>query len=109
MDVYFSEASNSKYVPRSIQVDLEPGVLDLIRSGKHAQLFRPDTFVHSDSGAGNVWAKGYYTEGAELVDGIMDVVRHQAENSDSLQGFQFTHCEFRVGVQGSTLHRRDTG
>lgn len=94
MDVYFSEASNSKYVPRSVQVDLEPGVLDLVRSGPHAQLFRPDTFVHADSGAGNVWAKGYYTEGAELADTVMDVIRQQAEGSDSLQGFQFTHCAY---------------
>lgn len=91
VDVYFNEASNAKYVPRSIQVDLEPGVLDLVRSGPHANLFRPDTFVHAESGAGNVWAKGYYTEGAELADTVMDVVRQQAENSDSLQGFQFTH------------------
>lgn len=58
-----------------------------------ANLYRPDTFIHAESGAGNVWAKGYYTEGAELVDGIMDVVRTQAEGADSLQGFQLTHCE----------------
>lgn len=93
VDVYFNEAASGKYVPRSIQVDLEPGVLDLIRSGPMSNLFRPDTFIHAESGAGNVWAKGYYTEGAELVEGIMDVVRTQAEGADSLQGFQFTHCE----------------
>jgi tubulin beta len=28
-----------------------------------AGLFRPDTFIHGESGAGNIWAKGYYTEG----------------------------------------------
>lgn len=63
VSVYFNEASNQKYVPRSIQVDLEPGVVDLVRSGPLANLFRPDTFVHGQSGAGNNWAKGYYTEG----------------------------------------------
>jgi hypothetical protein len=52
VDVYFTEASNAKYVPRSIQVDLEPGVVDLVRSGPLANLFRPDTFVHGQSGAG---------------------------------------------------------
>lgn len=57
VDVYFNEASNKKYVPRSIQVDLEPGVVDLVRSGPLANLFRPDTFVHGQSGAGNIWAK----------------------------------------------------
>ena len=32
-----------------------------------------------------------YTEGAELVDSVLDVVRKEAENCDRLQGFQFTH------------------
>ena len=41
--------------------------------------------------AGNNWAKGHYTEGAELVDSIMDVVRKESENCDCLQGFQLAH------------------
>lgn len=32
-----------------------------------------------------------FTEGAELVDSVLDVVRAQAEQADSLQGFQLTH------------------
>ena len=40
------------------------------------------------SGAGNNWAKGHYTEGAELVDSVLDVVRKECENCDCLQGFQ---------------------
>ncbi|KAJ8554436.1 hypothetical protein K7X08_025114 [Anisodus acutangulus] len=43
------------------------------------------------SGAGNNWAKGHYTEGAELIDSVLDVVRKEAENSDCLQGFQVCH------------------
>ena len=39
----------------------------------------------------SVWAKGHYTEGAELVDSVMDVIRREAEGCDSLQGFQITH------------------
>jgi tubulin beta len=41
--------------------------------------------------AGNNWAKGHYTEGAELVDSIMDVVRKEAESCDCIQGFQLAH------------------
>ncbi|KAK9465829.1 Tubulin/FtsZ, GTPase domain-containing protein [Lipomyces arxii] len=91
MEVFFAEASNRKYVPRSVAVDLEPSALDAIRSGPHGDLFRPDSFISADSGAGNNWAKGFYTEGAELMESIMDVVRREAENTDSLQGFQVTH------------------
>jgi hypothetical protein len=31
------------------------------------QIFRPDNFAFGQSGAGNNWAKGYYTEGAEPI------------------------------------------
>ncbi|KAK1592207.1 hypothetical protein Q3G72_021257 [Acer saccharum] len=37
------------------------------------------------------WAKGHYTEGAELIDLVIDVVRKEAENYDCLQGFQVWH------------------
>ncbi len=47
--------------------------------------------VFGQSGAGNNWAKGHYTEGAELVDSVLDVVRKEAEGCDCLQGFQITH------------------
>ena len=43
------------------------------------------------SGAGNNWAKGHYTEGAELIDSVLDVVRKEAEGCDCVQGFQLTH------------------
>ncbi|KAJ1932671.1 Tubulin beta chain (Beta tubulin), partial [Linderina pennispora] len=91
IDVYFNEAAGGRYVPRAVLVDLEPGTLVDIREQRLGGLFRPDNFVNGQSGAGNVWAKGHYTEGAELVDQVLDVVRKEAENSDSLQGFQFTH------------------
>merc|ERR1711934_460026 len=41
--------------------------------------------------AGNNWAKGHYTEGAELIDSVLDVVRKESESCDCLQGFQITH------------------
>jgi len=91
MNVYFNEANNKKYVPRAVLVDLEPGTMDAVRSGPNGDLFRPDNFVHGQSGAGNNWAKGHYTEGAELVDQVLDVVRREAEGCESLQGFQITH------------------
>merc|ERR1712226_1235109 len=91
INVYYNEASGAKYVPRAVLVDLEPGTMDSVRSGPFGQVFRPDNFVFGQSGAGNNWAKGHYTEGAELVDSVLDVVRKEAEGCDCLQGFQLTH------------------
>ena len=63
INVYYNEASGGKYVPRAVLVDLEPGTMDSVRSGPYGQVFRPDNFVFGQSGAGNNWAKGHYTEG----------------------------------------------
>ena len=89
INVYYNEATGGKYVPRAILVDLEPGTMDSVRSGPFGQIFRPDNFVFGQSGAGNNWAKGHYTEGAELVDSVLDVVRKEAESCDCLQVSQY--------------------
>jgi len=91
INVYFNEATGGRYVPRAVLMDLEPGTMDSVRAGPFGQLFRPDNFVFGQTGAGNNWAKGHYTEGAELIDSVMDIVRREAEAVDCLQGFQLTH------------------
>lgn len=71
----------------------EPGALDQIRSGPIGGLFRPDAFVSSQSGnsAGNNWAKGHYTEGSEMIEEVLDVLRREVETADCMQGFQLCH------------------
>ena len=63
IEVYYNQASAGAYVPRAVLVDLEPGTMDSVRAGPYGQIFRPDNFVFGQSGAGNNWAKGHYTEG----------------------------------------------
>ncbi|RVW80150.1 Tubulin beta-7 chain [Vitis vinifera] len=119
INVYYNEASGGRYVPRAVLMDLEPGTMDSVRSGLFGQIFRPDNFVFGQSGAGNNWAKGHYTEGAELIDSVLDVVRKEAENCDCLQVFVFyvgmlpfhskieaVDVDFDFGLLGSglTLH-----
>ncbi|XP_029359914.1 tubulin beta-5 chain isoform X9 [Echeneis naucrates] len=112
ISVYYNEATGGKYVPRAILVDLEPGTMDSVRSGPFGQIFRPDNFVFGQSGAGNNWAKGHYTEGAELVDSVLDVVRKESESCDCLQGFQLTHSLAiqelfkRISEQFTAMFRR---
>jgi len=91
INVYYNEATGGRYVPRAILMDLEPGTMDSVRAGQFGNIFRPDNFVFGQSGAGNNWAKGHYTEGAELIDSVLDVVRKEAEGCECLQGFQITH------------------
>lgn len=65
--------------------------LVFLLNGNKENLESCSTLSPGQSGAGNNWAKGHYTEGAELVDSVLDVVRKEAESCDCLQGFQLTH------------------
>ena len=80
----YNEATGGKYVPHAILVDLEPGTMDSVHLGPFGQTFRPDNFVFGQSGAGNNSAKDHYTEEAELVNSVMDVVLKEAESCDCL-------------------------
>ncbi|KAL4707179.1 hypothetical protein ACJJTC_018914 [Scirpophaga incertulas] len=91
INVYYNEGIRCNYVPRAILVDLEPSTMDAVRAGPFGGLFRPDNIVYSASGAGNNWAKGHLTEGADLLETVIDVVRKEAEGCDCLQGFQLVH------------------
>lgn len=82
--------------PEIVQIKAAP-VCAIIAVHQHFRVHlltaKPFSFslFTSPSYAGNNWAKGHYTEGAELVDAVLDVVRKEAEGCDCLQGFQLTH------------------
>ncbi|KAF5104764.1 hypothetical protein DV451_000355 [Geotrichum candidum] len=88
---FFSETSSGKYVPRTIYVDLEPNVVDEVRTGKYRNLFHPEQLITGQEDASNNYARGHYTVGKELIDQVMDRVRRVADNCSGLQGFLFTH------------------
>ncbi|CAF4621831.1 unnamed protein product, partial [Rotaria magnacalcarata] len=41
--------------------------------------------------ASNNFAKGFFTEGAEILPELMDTIRRVAEECDLVHGFQFLH------------------
>jgi tubulin beta len=91
-EVYFNEVPGGRFVPRSVMVDLEPGVLNAVQScNRMGRLFRPDNFLSAQSGAGNNWAKGYFTEGAGIIEEALDMIRKEVELCEALQSFQITH------------------
>lgn len=91
LNVYYECGPREIFVPRAVLCDLEPATINQIRCSCIGRLFNPDCFVTGKSGAGNNWARGHYTEGAELIDCVLDVTRRQVENCDCLQGFQMVH------------------
>jgi len=95
IDVYFRATSDepltTKWVPRAVLVDLEPGTMDVIKGRDLGGAFKPDNLCFGNNGAGNNWAKGHYTEGAELVESVLDRVRLEVEQCEAAQGFQIFH------------------
>ena len=63
-----------RFVPRSVIVDLEPGTIDAVKGSEWGRIFNPSNYVFGASGAGNNWAKGHYTEGAEIADSVKSIV-----------------------------------
>merc|ERR1719167_1816566 len=65
--------------------------MDVIKAQPLGPAFKPDNLCFGNNGAGNNWAKGHYTEGAELVESVLDRVRLEVEQCDAPQGFQIFH------------------
>lgn len=92
INVYFNEALGGRFVPRSVLVDLDPHTMESVRGSIMGQLFRPDNYVIGRASTGNNWARGRYTDGAELADSVIDIIRKEVESCDLIQGFQIIHA-----------------
>jgi len=92
-NTFFSETGAGKHVPRCVFVDLEPTVVDEVRTGTYRQLFHPEQLISGKEDAANNFARGHYTIGKEIVDLVLDRVRKLADNCTGLQGFMaFNAC-----------------
>ncbi|VDN18096.1 unnamed protein product [Gongylonema pulchrum] len=91
MSTFFSETESGKHVPRAVLVDLEPTVIDEIKTGKYRMLFHPEQMVSGKEDAANNYARGHYTIGKEFIDLVLERTRRLAENCKGLQGFLIFH------------------
>ena len=107
MSVYFNQIERKRkgrvaFQPRAVMVDSEPETLNQFRQeNKRKYWFNHDNFVIGTSGCGNNWAKGYYTEGAKIVNDVLDSIRRESEKCHNLQAFDLIHS--LGGATGSGL------
>ena len=59
-DVFFYQADDEHFIPRSLQLDLEPRVINAILTSPYKGLYNPENFYVSaeGGGAGNNWGSG---------------------------------------------------
>ena len=114
-NTFFSETAGGKHVPRyanhpimhfvqfpcrAIFVDLEPTVIDEIRTGTYRNLFHPETvslvmifavpilslqMITGKEDAANNYARGHYTIGKEQILLTVDKIRRLADQCAGLQ------------------------
>ncbi len=60
-NTFFSETGAGKHVPRAVFLDLEPTVIDEVRTGPYRQLFHPEQLISGKEDAANNFARGHYT------------------------------------------------
>ena len=65
-NTFFAETGAGKHVPRAVFVDLEPTVIDEVRTGTYRQMFHPEQLVTGKEDAANNYARGHYTIGKEV-------------------------------------------
>ncbi|TKR92873.1 hypothetical protein L596_007441 [Steinernema carpocapsae] len=90
-NTFFAETSLGRHVPRAIFIDLEPTVIDEVRSGTYRTLFHPEQLITGKEDAANNYARGHYTIGKEIIDVCMDRIRRLTEACTGLQGFLIFH------------------
>eukprot|EP00931_Biecheleriopsis_adriatica_P074781 TRINITY_DN4877_c0_g1_i2.p1 TRINITY_DN4877_c0_g1~~TRINITY_DN4877_c0_g1_i2.p1 ORF type:complete len:537 (-),score=86.17 TRINITY_DN4877_c0_g1_i2:371-1954(-) len=98
LDVFFNEGSKAsgssatRYVPRAILMDTNMADLALFAQDQTmGQLYRPENIIGNDESSGNCYAKAFHTEGPDLADRCLEMVRKEVEKCNCLQGVQFTH------------------
>lgn len=76
---------------RAVVVDMEEGVTNELLSGPMRDVFDTKHFIVGQSGSGNNWACGSHHYGPMYREQLLEVVRRQAEDADSLQSFLLLH------------------
>jgi tubulin alpha len=90
-NTFFSETDGGKHVPRAVFCDLEPTVIDEIKTGAYKELFHPDSLITGKEDAANNYARGHFTIGKGIIDNVMDKLRKSTDMCSGLQGFLIFH------------------
>lgn len=98
---YFTEDSDATWRARSVLVDTEPRVVSRCLGGGEGWRYNDDSGFYRQGGAANNWAFGFYHHGPAVADGVLDLVRREAERCPRLDGFLAFHSV--AGGTGSGL------
>eukprot|EP01083_Nonionella_stella_P036275 98990_1 len=90
-NVFFEETKSPKYIPRAMFIDLDPTSIATVQSSHWGGLLDADHFIASNVGPASNFALAHYTDGAEMIDTIMNRIRREIEICDYYQGSNIMH------------------
>lgn len=99
---FFQELSDGRYAPRAIFADMEPSVIDMVKSGPLSRFYSPHLMIAGKEDAANNYARGCYAMNKSIDTLLLDQLRKVAEVCDRLQGFMVFHSV--GGGTGSGYH-----
>lgn len=87
----FREVLHNKFVPRALLIDLEPTVIDEIRTGAYRDLWHPMQLISGKEDAASNFARGYYSQSRFEMNDVMDRIRILVEQCDNMACFKLLY------------------
>uniref|UniRef100_A0A3B3ZP05 Tubulin/FtsZ 2-layer sandwich domain-containing protein n=1 Tax=Periophthalmus magnuspinnatus TaxID=409849 RepID=A0A3B3ZP05_9GOBI len=100
-NTFFYETGAGKQVPRGVLVDLEPTVVDGVRSGAYRQLFHPDQLISGKEDAANNYAYNEQLTVAEITKEVFQPTSLMVK-CDTRQGKYMLCC---LLYRGDVVHQ----
>lgn len=98
---FFKQNDSNRYTPRALLFDLEPSIINDIRSNFPGFFNDRNVWVSQDNlGAGNTWSTGY-DYGTENQDQFINMIDREIDATENFEGFQLIHSV--AGGTGSGL------
>ena len=91
-----NKAGELRFVSHGALINSQLTSLDVIKALPIGTTVKRNNFVF---GAGNNWAKTHYTEGSQLIDAVVDVIRAEAESCDCADDLKLDIYVMVVQVQ----------
>ena len=103
LNTLFSETGSGKHVSRAVLIDLEPMVIDEVRTGTYCQLFHPEQLITGKENAANNYVHRHYTIGKEIIGLILNLIQKWSDHCTGLGASWFSTTLVVELVWGSPL------
>lgn len=89
--VYFKEKSQGNFLARGLFTNQNEKFIEDVNFLLQQGIISTENIINTEFSVKGNWAEGFYTEGAEHCEHIIEIIRSEAEECEKFQGFQIIH------------------